>query len=296
MPTTEPIIKVSIQGVAGSFHDMAARCYFAEKDIETIPCETFKDAFDAVKNKKAHMAIAAIENSLGGSLLPNYSLLKNSGLVIAGEIYLRIEQHLMALPGQQLHNITEVRSHPMAIIQCEDFLEPLRTKGVKIIDTSDTAISARWIAENKAPGVAALASEGAAKLYGLEILRYSVETNKRNFTRFLVLGPEDTVEKLKSKDFKANKATLCFTLPHETGSLAKILLILARHNLNLTKIQSAPIIGKEWEYYFYLDLIFHQPEFFTHAVEDIKVFSSKLQVLGVYIAALGPGNQLNIPK
>jgi prephenate dehydratase len=289
MTTVDTNLKVAIQGVAGAFHDMAARRYFAPAEIDIVPCNTFKEAFDAVKKGTADMAIVAIENSLGGSLLPNYTLLNNSGLTIAGEIYLRIEQHLMGLPGQQPEDITEVQSHPMAIIQCEDFLEPFRQRGVKIIDTVDTALSARWIAENKAIGVAALASELAAEMYGLEIIRRGVETNKRNFTRFLVLGPQQTVNTLRKTGEVTDKATVSFTLPHETGSLSKVLSVLAFYKINLTKIQSAPIIGKEWEYIFYIDLIYSDKQMFSRSLEAIDPLTDQLHILGEYAAASTTG-------
>jgi prephenate dehydratase len=231
------------------------------------------------------MAIVAIENSLAGSLLPNYTLLKNSGLTIAGEKYLRIEQHLMALPGQTLEDIHEIQSHPMAIIQCEEFLEPLRRKKVKIIDTVDTALSARYIAENQLPGVAAIASDLAARMYHLNIMHRSIETNKRNFTRFLVLGPKDLVEQLREGIVeKPDKASISFTLPHETGSLSQVLSVLAYYKLNLTKIQSAPIVGREWEYIFYLDLTYDTHQMFSGALEAIRPLIDQLHILGEYHA------------
>lgn len=284
-------MKIAIQGVAGAFHDMAAREYFAGQEIDIVPCDTFKEAFESVKENRSDMAIVAIENSLGGSLLPNYTLLKNSGLTIAGEIYLRIEQHLMALAGQELEDIKEVQSHPMAIIQCEDFLEPLRKNKVKIIDSVDTALSARWIAENQVKGVAALASELAARMYKLNIIARSVETNKRNFTRFLALGPKERVHSLrKESGIRTDKASISFSLPHQTGSLSQVLSVLAFYKLNLTKIQSAPIVGSEWEYIFYLDLMFDDYTMFTRSLEAILPLIDQLQVLGEYVSGLpSPG-------
>ncbi len=284
-PVLPPTTKISIQGVAGSFHHMAAKGYFPTNHIEIVPCDTFKDAFDAVKTGKADMAIIAIENSLAGSLLPNYTLLKNSGLTIAGEIYLRIEQHFMGLQGQTIEDIREVQSHPMAIIQCDEFLEPLRKNGVKVIDTVDTALSARWISENKAKGVAALASELAAEMYKLEIIARSVETNKRNFTRFLALTPKELAADLrKVSGKKTDKASVSFTLPHQTGSLSQILSVLAFYRLNLTKIQSAPIIGSDWEYTFYIDLMFEDYSMFTSGLDAIKPLIDNLHILGEYVS------------
>ncbi len=281
-----PAIRVAIQGIAGSFHDMAARKFFSAYPAAIIPCDTFKEAFDAVKENRADTAMVAIENSLAGSLLPNYSLLKNSGLVVAGELYLRIEQHFMALPGQQIADIREVHSHPMAIIQCEEFLEPLRKRGVKVIDSTDTALSAQRIAENNLSGVAALASGLAAEMYNLQILAESVETNKRNFTRFMALAPEKLARKLQHESgLQNNKASLSFALPHQTGSLSQVLSMLAFYKLNLTKIQSAPIIGKDWEYFFYIDLLFDNYEMYIKALEAVRPIIDQLQILGEYVSA-----------
>ncbi len=278
-------LKVAIQGVEGAFHDMAARKYFHRYKLDVIPCDTFKDAFYAVNSKKADMAMVAIENSLAGSLLPNYTLLKNSGLVIAGEIYLRIEQNLMALAGQSIDDITEIHSHPLAIIQCDEFLDPLRKKGVKVIDSIDTALSARWISENNLKGIAALASDLAAEMYKLEILQKGVETNKRNFTRFLALAPQEIIPQLqKARIRKPDKASISFTLPHQTGSLSQILSVLAFYKINLTKIQSAPIIGTEWEYFFYLDLLFEDYAMYYKALDAIRPLIDQWQNLGEYVS------------
>lgn len=277
-------LKVAIQGFEGAFHDMAARQFFASQSIDIIPCHTFKESFDSIKEGKSDVAVVAIENSLGGSLLPNYSLLQNSKLWIRGELYLRIEQNIMALPGQQLDDIKEIHSHPMAIIQCDEFLEPFRKKAVKIVDSTDTALSAKWIANNKLKGYAALASKLAAELYGLEILQKGIETNKRNFTRFLALTLTNGSSHIA--EFKnlptPDKASVCFSLPHKTGSLSQILSVLAFYSVNLTKIQSAPIIGKEWEYFFYVDLIFDDYNRYKQSLEAISPLIDQLQILGEY--------------
>lgn len=282
-------ITIAIQGVEGAFHDMAARKYFGNRSVSIYPCDTFKNAFDSVKLNQAELAMVAIENSLAGSLLPNYTLLKNSGLTILGEIYLRIEQHCMVLPGQTLEDIKEVQSHPLAIIQCDKFLEPLRKKGVKVIDSVDTALSARRISEQKIQGTAALASELAAEMYGLEIIGRGVETNKRNFTRFLALAPVDITSTLqKASGQQNNKASLSFSLPHQTGSLSQVLSVLAFYKLNLTKIQSAPIVGKDWEYFFYIDLQYQDYSMFSRALDAIRPLIDQLQILGEYVSGRGP--------
>lgn len=282
---TESTMHVAIQGARGAFHDLATRKFLPGKNIDIVACDTFRDAFNAVKEQNADMAMVAIENSLAGSILPNYTLLKNSGLLIAGEIYLRIEQHFMALAGQSLDDITEVYSHPLAIIQCEEFLEPLRKKGVKIIDSVDTALSAKMIADNNLRGVAALASDLAADMYGLEIIRRGVETNKKNFTRFLALGPGKIVDLIQNETGKhPDKASVSFTLPHQTGSLSQILSILAFYKLNLTKIQSAPIVGTEWEYTFYIDLLFDDYSMYSRGLDAINPLIDQLQILGEYVS------------
>ncbi len=277
-------VNVAIQGFPGSFHEMAARKFFPETEITILPCFTFKEAFDLVNDLSADVACVAIENSLGGSLLPNYSLLRNSGLKIGGEIFLRIEQHFMALPGQTPDDIIEIQSHPMAIVQCEEFLEPYRKKGVRIVDTPDTALSARNIASEKLAGVAALASDLAAQMYGLEILMHGIETNKRNFTRFLMLAREENIDQVitPEKQQSINKASLCFSLTHQIGSLSQILSVLAFYRINLTKIQSAPIVGKEWEYFFYIDLLFDDADMFKSSLNAIGPLTDQLQVMGIY--------------
>lgn len=280
----ESELRVAIQGFPGAFHDMAARKFFSGSPIEILPCFTFKESFDLVKESKADVAVVAIENSLAGSLLPNYTLLRNSELKIIGEVYLRIEQHLMALEGQTLEDISEIQSHPMAIIQCEEFLESLRKKGVKIIDAPDTALSARDISEKKITGVAAIASSLAAEMYGLKIIRQGIETNKRNFTRFLVLTSDQEYGQVQQDQQvqPANKASVCFSLPHKVGSLSQILSVLAFYKINLTKIQSAPIIGREWEYFFYVDLMFDDKRMYMSSLDAIRPLTDQLQVLGEY--------------
>jgi prephenate dehydratase len=172
-------LRVAIQGGYGAFHEIAARKYFENNDLEIVPCDTFIDLFESVSGKRADAVVVAIENSVAGSLIPNYALLSNSDLKVTGEVYLRIVQNLIALPGQKLEEIREVHSHPMAILQCQDFLKPLRQKGVKVIESIDTALSAKWISENGLKAVAALASDLAADIYGLEVIAESVESNKR---------------------------------------------------------------------------------------------------------------------
>lgn len=278
--------KVAIQGIEGSFHDLAARNFFKDRDVELVPCNTFKEVFGLVKDGKVDVGMAAIENSLTGSLLANYDLLKNTKLKIIGEVYQRVEQNLIALPGQKLEEITEVHSHPLAIVQCDEFLEPMRQRGVKIVDAIDTALSVRWIAQNQLKGIATLASDLAANLYGLQIMKKGVEVNKRNFTRFLAIASDQMLinDITKQNGNKINKASICFSVLHKPGILSQVLSVLAFYNINMTKIQSTPIIGREWEYFFYVDLIFEDYKMFMQSLNAIDPLTDQLQVLGEYIS------------
>lgn len=271
--------RVAIQGIAGCFHDIAAREYFKGEEIEIIACETFRDVFDTIKKDSSIIGAVAIENTIAGSLLQNHNLLKESGLKIAGEYKLRIKHNIVALPGQKISDIHEVHSHPIALMQCGDFLQ--RNKHIKAVESDDTASSAKRVAEEGKMGVAAICGEMAAKIYGLEILEKGIETNKHNFTRFLIVADSWLTDEL-SKGKSPNKASLVFSLPHEQGSLAMILSILSYYGLNLTKIQSLPIIGREWEYQFYVNLSFTQYVRYTQALSAITPLTKDLKVLGEY--------------
>lgn len=271
--------KIAIQGISGSFHDIAVREYFKGEEIEVIDCETFKDVFETIKNDSSVLGAIAIENTIAGSLLGNHNLLKQSGLKIAGEQKLRIKHNLVALPGQKIEEIREVHSHPIALMQCGDFLQ--KNKHIKAIESDDTASSAKRVVQEGQPGVAAICGEMAAEIYGLEILEKGIETNKRNFTRFLIIGDPWVVEEI-NKGKTRNKASIIFTLPHEEGSLAKVLSILSYYNLNLSKIQSMPLIGREWEYQFFISLSFSQYVRYAQAINAIMPLTKELQILGEY--------------
>ncbi len=276
---------VAIQGVSGSFHEIAARNYFKGEEIEIIACDTFKDVFNEIKKDSSVIGAVAIENTIAGSLLPNYNLLRESNCVIIGEYKLRIEHNLAALKGQKLEDLTEVYSHPIALRQCEDFLDA--HKYLKAVESSDTAISAKTIADEKIMGRGAICSALAAQLYGLEILAAGIETNKRNFTRFLIVAdPWKADEIMKGKP--VNKSSIVFTLPHEEGSLAKILSILSFYHINLTKIQSLPIIGREWEYQFYLNLTFDDFHRYRQSLDAIRPLIKDFKILGEYLEAETP--------
>jgi len=273
--------RVAIQGGPGCNHEIAARAYFDNEEIEVIPCLTFQELFDTLHNDRSIYGIVAIENTLAGSLLANYTFLRESELKIIGEYKLRIKHNLMALPGQTIDDIKEVQTHPMALAQTETFFK--KHKDVKLIATEDTALSAKHIAENRLKGVAGIASELAAQLYNLEILKKGIETNKKNFTRFLIVTDhaKTEVDELLEKG-NINKSSIVFSLSHEEGSLSKILTILAFYNINLSKIQSLPIIGHEWEYMFYADLVFTNYTRYLQSLDAIRPLCSNLKIMGEY--------------
>jgi len=273
----KPLKTIAIQGGYGAFHEIAANKYFGEETVEIVPRNTFKDLFKALKEGKVDFGITAIENSLAGSILPNYSLLLESNMKVIGEVYLRIKQNLVALPGQQISDIKEVYSHPMAILQCQDFFD--NYPNILLIDSIDTALSAKKIADEKLIGIAAIASDLAAQNYNLEVIAKSIETNKNNYTRFLIL---QDINGSGFHDDKVNKSSLSFSLANKTGSLSKILSIFSYYDINLTKIQSMPIIGRDWEYQFYIDLEFDDYHMYRQSVEAVKPFTSDLWILGEY--------------
>ena len=277
--------KVARQGVSGAFHEIAARQYFEGEEIEILPCITFKDLFRALAADESLLGIIAIENTIAGSLLQNHNLLRESGCMIVGEHKLRIEHNLAALPGQRIEDIQEVYSHPIALMQCEDFIDEHRH--MKAIESEDTALSAKEIADNKIPGRAAICSSLAAEKYGLEVIARGIETNKRNFTRFLMIA-EPTLAEEMTNGTLLNKSSLVFTLPHEEGSLAKVLSILSFYHVNLTKIQSLPIIGREWEYQFYINLTFDDYTRYRQSLDAIRPLTKDFQLLGEYKAAVTP--------
>jgi prephenate dehydratase len=269
--------RIAIQGGYGAFHEIAAIKYFKEANIEIVPRNTFKDLFSALKEGKVDYGITAIENSLAGSILPNYSLLRESKMKVIGEIFLRINQNLVALPGQTLTDITEVYSHPMALLQCQQFFDDYPE--IKLIDSIDTALSAKKIAEEKLNGIAAIASKLAADTYNLSIIAGGIETNKNNYTRFLILEDKNGGG---FNDRDVNKASLSFALGHKIGSLSKILSIFSYYDINLSKIQSMPIIGQDWEYQFYVDLEFTDYDMYRQSVKAVEPFTSDSCILGEY--------------
>ena len=271
--------RIAIQGYKGCFHEQAARLFYDEQ-IDIVECDTFEGLFDAMAQGRADAAIMAIENTVSGGLLHNFELLRQKGVPVKGEVYIRIEQNLMALPGQRLEDIHEVRTHYMAINQTRPFFER-NCPWIKLVESEDTAKSAAELAASGQKGVGAVASSLAAQLYGLEILAPGIETYKQNFTRFLVLDPG-----LSVPEEKMDKALLCFTLPHKPGSLAQILTILSFYDMNLTRIQSLPIPGREWQYFFYADIKFTDRVRYRQALSAVRPLIEDFQILGEYTAAL----------
>jgi len=273
---------VAIQGIKGAFHEIAAREYFKEKtdeEIDIISCCHFKDVISAVKKDSNMVGIMAIENTIAGSLLQNHELIRESDLAVIGEQKIRISHNFAVLPDETIETITEVNSHPIALMQCNEFLKKLPQ--VKVVEGEDTASSAKKIAEEKLKGHAAVCSKYAAELYGLKILEEGIETNKRNFTRFLLLANKWLAEDLQ-KDSEITKSSLVFTLPHTEGSLSKVLTILSFYDLNLTKIQSLPIIGREWEYMFYIDITFNNLLKYKQGLEAVRPLTRDFKILGEY--------------
>jgi prephenate dehydratase len=274
-------VRVAIQGQHGCYHETAAREYFAGREVEVVCCKSFGEVFARLAADTSLMGIVAIENTIAGSLLQNHELLRTSQRQIVGEHRLHISHVLCALPGQKLEDITEVNSHPIALMQCQVFLDSLH--GVKVVEKDDTASAAREISERHLVGNAAICSEAAAKLYGLEILARSVETNKRNFTRFLILQDKFAEPMVARAD--VNKASIEFCVRHVQGSLSKVLTVLSFYGINLTKIQSMPIIGREWEYRFFVDLTFDDFYVYRQALDAVRPFTTDFNVLGEYTEA-----------
>lgn len=274
--------KVAIQGFSGCFHEQAARMFYGEREgvcPEIVECATFDGLYSSLNAGQADAAIMAIENTVSGGLLPNFELLRKYDVKIKGEVFLRIRQNLMALPGQTIEDIKEVRTHYMAINQTRTFFSEY--PHIRLVESEDTAKSAADIAREGLMGIGAVASELAAELYGLEILKPGIETYKQNFTRFLILD-----DSLQVPEQEIDKVSMCFTLPHKSGSLAQVLTILSFYDMNLTRIQSLPIPGREWQYFFYVDIKFDSYERYRQALTAVRPLMEDLNILGEYRAAI----------
>ena len=272
--------QIAIQGIQGSFHDIASHQFFEGEEIDLRCCSTFEDLFDSIREDSTIIGMVAIENTIAGSLLHNYELLREAPVTIVGEHKLRIKHSIICLPEDNLDDIKEVHSHPVALMQCRDFLSKHPT--IKVVEASDTAGAAYTISKNQMHGHAAIGSSALAKLYGMKVLEEGIETNKHNFTRFLVVASPtraNLIRDIRSTD----KASIVFALPHEEGSLSQVLSVLTFYKLNLTKIQSLPIIGREWEYLFYVDIQFTDYTRYSQGIDAIRPLTSDLKILGEYI-------------
>ncbi|HTR28933.1 MAG TPA: prephenate dehydratase [Puia sp.] len=270
------MVNVSIQGYEGSFHQVAAEEFFG-KDVHVIPCATFREVVRIAADKaKSNGGVMAIENSIAGSILPNYNLLQQSSLRVVGEIYLHIGQHLMVNPGVKLEDIREVHSHPMALLQCIDYLE--RHPAWKLVETEDTALSAKNLAQHRNRHAAAIAGRRAAGLFGLDILQPDIQTMKNNYTRFLILQPPESAHVETHPD----KASVNFHTDHSRGSLARVLTKIADGGINLSKLQSFPIPGSEWEYSFHADMEFDDLGQFERVIDAMRPVTAELKIYGIY--------------
>lgn len=266
--------RVAIQGIRASFHEEAAFKFFGT-DIETIECNSFKQTCEELKNKKADFVVMAIENSIAGSLLPNYSLLREYNFTIVGEVYLAIQLHLLALPGVKFKDIKYVQSHPIAIRQCSDFFDEF--PHLQVIESSDTAACAKKIREENLTDTVAIANHLAAKLYNLEVMERRIESNKKNFTRFLILADKPI------GSTEANKASLSFQVGNSVGSLAEVLNIFSEHKINLSKIQSMPVLGKRNEYNFYVDIEWKNQSDYDLAIRKVLKHTVNFTIMGEYL-------------
>jgi len=265
---------IAIQGYEGSFHQAAAQSFFG-KSVKIIPCASFKEVVSLAGKKENGGGVMAIENSTAGSILPNYNLLQKSDLKIIGEVYLRINQHLLVNSGVKLNDIREVHSHPMAIQQCFGYLDKYNWK---LVETEDTALSAKHIYQHRSKHIAAIAGKLAADLYQLNILAPNIHSEKNNYTRFLILQTpsEDIITE------EANKASINFHTDHSKGSLAKVLTVVANGDINLSKLQSFPIPGSNWKYSFHADMEFDELKQFYKVIEKIKPITQQVKVYGIY--------------
>lgn len=267
--------KVAIQGIKGSFHHQVAQEYY-EHNVNVDECLSFEELVDSLLSGKSDQAVMAIENSIAGPIIPNYALIDKNNLHIIGEYYLRIHQNLMALKGQKMEDITEVHSHPMAILQCMDFLK--QYPNIKLVEDKDTAETARRIQEKQLKGIAAIASKTASEMYDLEILAPEIQTIKNNMTRFVIIKKENSFV----SESEINRASIKFELDHKRGSLAAVLNVMSDCKMNLTKIQSLPKIETPWKYSFFVDVTFEKYEDYAKAKSLLQIMAEYFKVLGEY--------------
>lgn len=271
--------RVAIQGVQGSFHDIAAHTFFHDDEVELICCDTFEELFDTMRKDNSIYGACAIENTIAGSLLHNYELLRESGMTIIGEQKLHIEHSLLCLPEDNEEDIQEINSHPVALMQCRQFLKTMPQ--CKIVEADDTAGAAAIIKQKQLRGHAAICAKEVAPIYGMKVLKEAIEDNKHNFTRFLILSDPWNAGKMNDTS-RSNKSSIVFSVHHECGQLSQVLSIFSFYNINMTKIQSLPIIGHEWEYLFYVDLSFSDYTRYKQSIEAIRPLTQQLKILGEY--------------
>jgi prephenate dehydratase len=271
----EAKIRVAIQGKKGSFHHIVAQHYFGNQ-LSLVPCETFDSSVNEVLNNEADLAVMAIENSIAGSIIPNYALIDRNDLKIIGEYGLSINHNFMALPGQTIDDIKEVHSHPMALLQCKNFFQ--NYPSIVMVESEDTAEEAFRISKDQIKGIGAVASQEAAEIYNLDVLAHSIQSIKNNITRFVIIQKKGS---LVSEE-KINKASVKFTLDHQRGSLAAVLNVISDCQLNLTKIQSLPVIETPGKYAFFIDVTFEDFNNYTKAKKLIAIMASNFKILGEY--------------
>lgn len=270
--------KIAIQGIESSFHHVAATKLMSAKAIDLVPCDSFEKVVEAVNGSKATYGVLAIENTIAGAILPNYNLIDSAKMIILDEVYLTIQMHLMALESESIHDIKEIHSHPVALQQCKKYLSKFPPQ-FKVIEGRDTAYEARKIKTEQLKGVAAIAGKQVASNYGLKILDSNIQHMKNNQTRFVLLGKKPSYQV-----HRANKATLKLVLKHDVGSLSNILQVFSTFNINLTKIQSLPILDSPWQYAFFVDIVFQDYQLFVSVIAVLEKAVKQLTILGVYKA------------
>ena len=273
------IEKIAIQGIKGSFHHQVALEYF-QSTIEIDECLSFESLVDSLLKNNSQLAVMAIENSIAGSIIPNYALIDKNNFHIIGEYYLDIVQNLMVLNGQKLEEIQEVHSHPMALLQCMEFLK--KYPNIKLVEDKDTAETAKRIHQNQIKGIAAIGSKVAAELYNLTIIAPEIQTVNNNMTRFFIISKEKIHPKISGSKEEINKASLKFELDDTPGSLATVLNVMTNCKLNLTKIQSMPIIETPFQYSFFVDVVFEKYKHYEKAVKILEIMTNHFKVLGEY--------------
>ncbi|WP_423128823.1 prephenate dehydratase [Gaoshiqia sp. Z1-71] len=268
--------KIAIQGIAGSFHEDAARKYFGDEEIEVVECRSFQSVCELIDADKVDIAVMAIENTIAGSILQNYSLIRDFHLRVIGETYVHIQMNLMMVPGGKKEDIKTIYSHPVAIRQCVEYIEKY-FPNAKIIENQDTAKSGKLLIEENLTDAAAIGNLRTAEIYGLDVLDTGIETNKKNYTRFWILA------KQARANGATNKASLCFEVGHYYGALARVLNIFADNKINLNKIQSVPIVGKPNEYTMHVDVEYDSEENYERAIHLVLKNVSSLSILGEYV-------------